>query len=632
MRKMARIWIAAIVAVSIGVAAPALGASGTWNVDAGGLWGTSTNWLDEIIADGAGNDANFTNDISADTTVDLDSDRTIGNLNFSDGGESGSQWTLQSTGGYKLTLDAATPTITATTAVTITNAWAINAAELAGSGTVTLTGAMDPLSQNLTILRGSNLRIDSDISDGGNGYSVTYDAEHIWRHLTLAGNNTFSGDFIHKLGILHLASNNCLGTGDWIIEGYRLPDNQLGTDIRVTGGDVTIPNNLVLRSNVHTNASLAGPQWTSWARFNMIGSGSDGKLTINGQVILEDPEGDETFRAYFVRGSGLEFAGGIHEGVNGSNLELLIDGSGAPGSNTVISGTSTFTGGTTIARSAVWVNAADGLGTGRIVLRPPGGETWGSAILGGTGSVSGPVTAYAQSSGVAGAIWPGMSVGTFTIDNDLTMHGYSQLQVDIDSAASSDLLVVNGDVTLTSDDFGGEMHSPVLVGRVLNPDIANAAVVTILQNDGADPIVGTFDGLAEGATVDLTSGDPMLIVISATATISYVGGTGNDITLTNFVIDALLLGDMDGSGAVNNNDITPFVLALTDRPTYLATYPGLDPDVVGDIDGSGVLNNNDITPFVTLLTTGSYPQAVPEPATMALLALGGLALLKRRSR
>jgi len=70
-------------------------------------------------------------------------------------------------------------------------------------------------------------------------------------------------------------------------------------------------------------------------------------------------------------------------------------------------------------------------------------------------------------------------------------------------------------------------------------------------------------------------------------------------------------------------------MALTDRPTYIATY-GLDPDVVGDIDGSGQLNNNDITPFVNLLT--GAPQAVPEPATLGLIALGGVAMLRRRSR
>ena len=93
------------------------------------------------------------------------------------------------------------------------------------------------------------------------------------------------------------------------------------------------------------------------------------------------------------------------------------------------------------------------------------------------------------------------------------------------------------------------------------------------------------------------------------------------------VIHSLLVGDMDASGAVNNNDIAPFVLALTDRACYEATYPGIDPDVTGDVDGDGALNNNDITPFVGLLT--GLP-VVPEPACLALLAAGASFVPRRR--
>ena len=46
---------------------------------------------------------------------------------------------------------------------------------------------------------------------------------------------------------------------------------------------------------------------------------------------------------------------------------------------------------------------------------------------------------------------------------------------------------------------------------------------TIIQNDGTDPVEGTFAGLAEGA---------WFTVGTAMFTITYKGGDGNDVVLT----------------------------------------------------------------------------------------------------
>jgi hypothetical protein len=52
-----------------------------------------------------------------------------------------------------------------------------------------------------------------------------------------------------------------------------------------------------------------------------------------------------------------------------------------------------------------------------------------------------------------------------------------------------------------------------------------AAMFRIISNDGVDPVVGTFAGLPEGATVTTARGGVF--------TISYQGGDGNDVVLAN---------------------------------------------------------------------------------------------------
>jgi hypothetical protein len=61
-----------------------------------------------------------------------------------------------------------------------------------------------------------------------------------------------------------------------------------------------------------------------------------------------------------------------------------------------------------------------------------------------------------------------------------------------------------------------------------------------------------------------------------------------------------IIGDMNCDGVVNNFDISPFVLAVTNPTEYAAAYPECD-ILNGDCNGDSVVNNFDISPFVGLL-------------------------------
>jgi uncharacterized repeat protein (TIGR01451 family)/CSLREA domain-containing protein len=77
-------------------------------------------------------------------------------------------------------------------------------------------------------------------------------------------------------------------------------------------------------------------------------------------------------------------------------------------------------------------------------------------------------------------------------------------------------LNVAGDVNLTGVTLAlSGSHSPA-IGQTF----------TIVNNEGGNAITGTFTGLAEGAII------PNFLTPGASATITYVGGTGNDVVLT----------------------------------------------------------------------------------------------------
>ncbi len=111
-------------------------ANGTWTNPSGGSWTNNVNWNGGVIADGAGNTANFsTLTLPADITVTLQAPRTIGNLVFDDQNVTKHNWSLIPGGANQLTLAGGAPTITVGSATTTINA------VLAGAAGFTKAGA-----------------------------------------------------------------------------------------------------------------------------------------------------------------------------------------------------------------------------------------------------------------------------------------------------------------------------------------------------------------------------------------------------------------------------------------------------------------------------------------------------------
>ena len=104
------------------------------------------------------------------------------------------------------------------------------------------------------------------------------------------------------------------------------------------------------------------------------------------------------------------------------------------------------------------------------------------------------------------------------------------------------------------------------------------------------------------------------------------GSTWNANAATGFRVVMLseaevILGDVNGDGVVDGLDIQPFVDLLT----------GGGYQAEADINTDEVVDGLDIQPFVDIIT-GAGGNPVPEPATLGLLAVGGLAALARRRR
>jgi hypothetical protein len=187
----------------------------------------------------------------------------------------------------------------------------------------------------------------------------------------------------------------------------------------------------------------------------------------------------------------------------------------------------------------------------------------GSVTLGGTMSADIAVAAAGE-----------LMMGTVNM-GPLTSSG-GRLVLNTVIAASSSLKLTGGEVhvapSASSTDLGRiTVPGPVSLAGALSvvtpvPQLTSpiGTVFMIVEKTTAGPIAGTFDGLPEGATV--ASGNNTLVI-------SYVGGDGNDVTLTVVSSVRTYLLPEGATSAFFTTDILVANPSAETRPARLDFFP-----------------------------------------------------------
>lgn len=281
----------------------------------------------------------------------------------------------------------------------------------------------------------------------------------------------------------------------------------------VTGtGPLALVNNAdndklrVTAANSYTGATTVSG--TGRVRFDVNGAIPTGSaLTISGSALFQASStigslaGSGTVA---MNGNNTLTVGGDNTSTTFSGVHQDSGGAAAltkTGTGTLtLSGANTYTGATTVNAGTLSVTGSI---TSAVTVNSGG-------TIGGTGPVNASVTVNN-----GGTLAPGTSAGILNT-NTLTLNSGSTFAVEINGTTAGtdyDQTNVTGTVSLGSAALSVSPGFTTPTGQTF----------TIINNDGSDAVTGTFSGLAQGAT---------LVAGGQSFSISYTGGSGNDVILT----------------------------------------------------------------------------------------------------
>ena len=476
--------------------------------------------------------------------------------------------------------------------------------------------------------------------------------------------NTYGGGtYIAGASVATVAAGSSLGVGPVVLG---------------LGGDGTVGDRLARLClngdrNIWAQASITLSSWSSQVNFQSSAP-SVGSFEGNGTIVLGTGAvtttlttgGDNADRQFFGR-----IIDGDPQGIRKNNLTKIGAGTLTLWGENTFGGTTTVNGGTLLNNNVL---------TGPVVIN--------SGLMAGSGTINGSLTINGGQFGGTETINGDVSICGGTLSGVHTIHGKVASASAIAPGSSAGTLTVVGDVSLSHDSaLNFELGPPGVVGGGVNDlmDITgNLALdgtlnVTALTGFGA----GTYRLIDYGGTLVGFPQTGRLTVgaVPPGAWSFYIPLDSATSGQINLVVTKLYLpGDVSGDGLCNGQDIDAIYANLTANVgDYRAAFDRNGDTVVDQLDVTCELSNylysnygdanldryTDFTDFQVLLdhwqASGSWQYGdfngdgtvdfldfqvlldywnptgwnagasqVPEPASLSLLLLGGLAVLRRK--